>query len=197
MAQMITAIGRLVRRDDGQDLIEYGLLAALIAIVAMAGVTVLGNTIYTVFWSTLARPSDFIVLATLAAGAGVAAAIDLRTRRVPNPLTAAARGAGRGVRGRRASAACRSARRCSGLVLGLALMLPGHLFGATGAGDVKLFAAAGALLGPAPIVDRLLLYRAGRRRARARRRAATAAAAADARRHRAADRDGCRERRGD
>jgi prepilin peptidase CpaA len=28
-------------------------------------------------------------------------------------------------------------------------MLPGHLFGATGAGDVKLFAAAGALLGPA------------------------------------------------
>ena len=31
-------------------------------------------------------------------------------------------------------------------------MLPGHLFGATGAGDVKLFAAAGALMGPAPII---------------------------------------------
>ena len=27
-------------------------------------------------------------------------------------------------------------------------MLPGHIFGATGAGDVKLLAAAGALLGP-------------------------------------------------
>jgi prepilin peptidase CpaA len=32
-------------------------------------------------------------------------------------------------------------------------MLPGHLFGATGAGDVKLFAAAGALLGPATTVQ--------------------------------------------
>ena len=31
-------------------------------------------------------------------------------------------------------------------------MLPGHLIGATGAGDVKLFAAAGALIGPAHIV---------------------------------------------
>jgi Flp pilus assembly protein protease CpaA len=27
-------------------------------------------------------------------------------------------------------------------------MMPGHIFGATGAGDVKLLAAAGALLGP-------------------------------------------------
>ena len=35
-----------------------------------------------------------------------------------------------------------------GCVLGLAFMLPGHIFGATGAGDVKLLAAAGALLGP-------------------------------------------------
>ena len=31
-------------------------------------------------------------------------------------------------------------------------MLPGHLFGATGAGDVKLFAAAGTLLGPSDMV---------------------------------------------
>ena len=30
-------------------------------------------------------------------------------------------------------------------------MLPGHLIGATGAGDVKLFAALGALLGPGRI----------------------------------------------
>ena len=41
-------------------------------------------------------------------------------------------------------------------MLGLALMLPGHLFGATGAGDVKLFAAVGALLGPAPIATAFL-----------------------------------------
>jgi Flp pilus assembly pilin Flp len=50
MTQMMMAVGRLVLRDEGQDLIEYGLLAALIAVVAMVGVTTLGNTIYTAFW---------------------------------------------------------------------------------------------------------------------------------------------------
>jgi Flp pilus assembly pilin Flp len=55
MARMITAVGRLVRRDDGQDLLEYGLLAALIVVVAMAGLTTLGNTIYTVFWSSIGQ----------------------------------------------------------------------------------------------------------------------------------------------
>jgi prepilin peptidase CpaA len=34
----------------------------------------------------------------------------------------------------------------------MALMLPGHLLGATGAGDVKLFGAVGALLGPSGIM---------------------------------------------
>jgi len=99
----------------------------------------------------LVRPSELIVLGTLAAGAGIAAAIDLRTRRVPNPLTAALTASGlvfaaAGISGLSVSASI------IGCVLGLALMLPGHLFGATGAGDVKLFAAAGALIGPAPIV---------------------------------------------
>lgn len=99
----------------------------------------------------MARPSDFIVIATLAAGAATAAAIDLRTRRVPNPLTALLATIGvalaaTGISGLTVGASL------TGLVLGLALMLPGHLFGATGAGDVKLFAAFGALLGPAPIL---------------------------------------------
>src|SRR5262249_21747671 len=35
-----------------------------------------------------------------------------------------------------------------GCALGVALMLPGHLFGGTGAGDVKLFGATATLLGP-------------------------------------------------
>ncbi len=35
-------------------------------------------------------------------------------------------------------------------------MLPGHILGATGAGDVKLFAAAGSLLGPAATVQAFL-----------------------------------------
>jgi len=99
----------------------------------------------------LVRPSELIVLGTLAAGAGIAAAIDLRTRRVPNPLTASLTASGlvfaaAGISGLSVSASI------LGCVLGLALMLPGHLFGATGAGDVKLFAAAGALIGPASIV---------------------------------------------
>jgi prepilin peptidase CpaA len=99
----------------------------------------------------LVRPSELVVLGTLAAGAGIAAAIDLRTRRVPNPLTASLTASGlvfaaAGISGLSVSASI------VGFVLGLALMLPGHLFGATGAGDVKLFAAAGSLLGPAPIV---------------------------------------------
>jgi Flp pilus assembly pilin Flp len=55
MARMMTAIGRLLARDGGQDLIEYGLLAALIAIVAMAGVSALGDTIYNIFWKDIGQ----------------------------------------------------------------------------------------------------------------------------------------------
>jgi prepilin peptidase CpaA len=96
-------------------------------------------------------PSDVIVIATVAAGAGTGAAIDVWTRRVPNPLTALLTSSGLvfaacGISGVTVGASL------AGVGLGLALMLPGHLLGATGAGDVKLFAAMGALLGPAPIV---------------------------------------------
>jgi len=98
----------------------------------------------------LALPSDVIVIATVMAGAGAGAAIDLSTRRVPNQLTLllAATGvafAASGLSGITIGASL------TGFALGLALMLPGHLFGATGAGDVKLFAALGALIGPAHI----------------------------------------------
>jgi Flp pilus assembly pilin Flp len=46
---------RLRRSEDGQDLLEYGLLAALIAIVALAAVSTVGNTIYSVFWESIAN----------------------------------------------------------------------------------------------------------------------------------------------
>ena len=53
MDAVLTLVHRLVRtRDDGQDLIEYGLLVALIAIVAMVVVGTVGNTINTAFWET-------------------------------------------------------------------------------------------------------------------------------------------------
>jgi prepilin peptidase CpaA len=71
----------------------------------------------------------------------------MRLRRVPNALTFGIAGIGValaligltpvGVTGALA-----------GLTVGLVLMLPGHVIGATGAGDVKLFAALGTWLGP-------------------------------------------------
>ena len=53
MKRVLPGIGRLVIDDDGQDLLEYGLLAVLIAVVAMVGITTLGQTINTVFWEVI------------------------------------------------------------------------------------------------------------------------------------------------
>jgi Flp pilus assembly pilin Flp len=55
MARVIAALGRLAHEGDGQDLLEYGFLAALIAIVVMAGISTLGNTINTYFWQAIAQ----------------------------------------------------------------------------------------------------------------------------------------------
>jgi pilus assembly protein Flp/PilA len=55
MTQMMAAVSRLLHRDDGQDLIEYGLLVALIALVCLAGVTTIGSTIQTVFWNGIGQ----------------------------------------------------------------------------------------------------------------------------------------------
>jgi pilus assembly protein Flp/PilA len=46
---------RLRRSEDGQDLLEYGLLMALIAIIAMGAVSALGQTINSVFWEVIAQ----------------------------------------------------------------------------------------------------------------------------------------------
>lgn len=86
------------------------------------------------------------VLAAIVAGAGSGAVIDLRTRRVPNVVTAGLAVAGLGLAAWGASGVTLGAS-LEGLALGLALMLPGHIVGATGAGDVKLFSAVGAVVG--------------------------------------------------
>ena len=44
---------RLARRDDGQDLVEYGMLAALIAIAALTAVNALASVIKTRFWDVV------------------------------------------------------------------------------------------------------------------------------------------------
>lgn len=93
--------------------------------------------------------------AALATGLVAATVIDIRTRRIPNAITAgmAAMGLGlalTGISGMSLGAAA------LGLVLGLGLMLPGHALGATGAGDVKLMAAIGTLVGPMLVVKAFL-----------------------------------------
>jgi prepilin peptidase CpaA len=90
---------------------------------------------------------------------GLVAAVvtDVRTRRIPNWLTGAIAGAGFGI-------ACGGggltpAQAALGMLAGLVLMMPGHLIGATGAGDVKLMAAVGAVVGPS-MIFRAFLYTA-------------------------------------
>lgn len=56
--QIAAAIIRRFRcGEEGQDLLEYGLLAALIAIVALASVSMVGQTVLNVFWSAIAAAS--------------------------------------------------------------------------------------------------------------------------------------------
>lgn len=58
MRSLLQQIHRISSRmfsddDQGQDLLEYGLLAALIALVALAAVGTVGQTIYNVFWKAI------------------------------------------------------------------------------------------------------------------------------------------------
>ena len=55
MARVLIAIERLLRNDAGQDLLEYGLVAVLIAIAAMLAVKSVGDTIYTLWWGPIAN----------------------------------------------------------------------------------------------------------------------------------------------
>jgi prepilin peptidase CpaA len=90
-------------------------------------------------------------VSVLAVGLVLATAIDLRSRRIPNQLTAAMAAAGLGFAAGGISGISVAAS-IGGIVLGLLLMLPGYALGATGAGDVKLMAAVGAIVGPPLVV---------------------------------------------
>jgi prepilin peptidase CpaA len=96
-----------------------------------------------------------ITVAAVAASGAASAVIDLWTRRVPNALTLAIAALGVLLAATGVSAVTlRMA--LVGFALGFVLMLPGHVAGATGAGDVKLFAAIGTLLGPVGILTAFL-----------------------------------------
>jgi len=99
--------------------------------------------------------SNAILVGTVVAGTVGGALIDLRTRRVPNVLTASLAAAGVTLAASGATGVSLGSA-VGGLLLGGALMLPGHLFGGTGAGDVKLFAAAGSVMGAGRILPAFL-----------------------------------------
>jgi prepilin peptidase CpaA len=96
-----------------------------------------------------------LAVGALLGGLAIATAIDVRSRRIPNELTAAMAGVGLAlaITGTGGTTVAGS---FAGFVLGLLLMLPGHVLGATGAGDVKLMAAVGAIVGPALVVTAFL-----------------------------------------
>jgi Flp pilus assembly pilin Flp len=51
---MLRKIAQLRRSEHGQDLLEYAMLAGLIAIFALGAVSSVGHSIHTVFWQTIA-----------------------------------------------------------------------------------------------------------------------------------------------
>jgi prepilin peptidase CpaA len=91
----------------------------------------------------------------LAAGVLVATVVDIRTRRIPNAVTATMAGVGIGFAASGLSGISLAAA-ALGFLFGLVLMLPGHALGATGAGDVKLMAAVGSLVGPVVVIKAFL-----------------------------------------
>jgi prepilin peptidase CpaA len=98
----------------------------------------------------LVQPSNALVVTAIAGIGGASVLVDLWSRRVPNKLTlgAAAFGVMLAVLGLSGLTPMTA---FGGIVVGLLLMLPGHLIGGTGGGDVKLLAALGTLLGPSGI----------------------------------------------
>jgi Flp pilus assembly pilin Flp len=54
MNRFVMFVANRVRREDGQDLLEYALLCGLIALVALGAVTAVGNQINTVLWQVIA-----------------------------------------------------------------------------------------------------------------------------------------------
>ena len=55
MTQFMHAVQSFVRRDEGQDLLEYSLLVALIAFVAIGAVTAAGGSVSGIFNNIVAQ----------------------------------------------------------------------------------------------------------------------------------------------
>jgi len=46
---MKNLIQRFIREDEGQDMIEYALLAAFISVIAIIGITAVGDQVVAIF----------------------------------------------------------------------------------------------------------------------------------------------------
>jgi Flp pilus assembly pilin Flp len=55
MGRLLDTVVREAFRDDGQDLMEYALLAALVALVAVAGVRTVGDAANNVLWQYIVQ----------------------------------------------------------------------------------------------------------------------------------------------
>ncbi|QPP51555.1 prepilin peptidase [Halomonas sp. SS10-MC5] len=82
----------------------------------------------------------------------VAGFIDLRVHRIPNRLILAGAAMGILLQGWAVGAGGVLAA-IYGLLVGLAILMPGYLMGFTGAGDVKLMASIGTFLGPLGVLQ--------------------------------------------
>lgn len=91
-------------------------------------------------------PSVMILIVWLAAG------WDLNKRRIPNSLILAGAAVGILLQGWAAGTGGVLAA-IYGLLVGLAILMPGYLMGFTGAGDAKLMAAIGTFLGPLGVLQ--------------------------------------------
>ncbi len=86
-----------------------------------------------------------------------AAIWDIRSRRIPNRLVAVLAGLGLSFSIMAAPLLPGAASGMSGLLIGLICWLPFYALGWLGAGDVKLYAAAGSWLGPLRTVEGALI----------------------------------------
>jgi Flp pilus assembly pilin Flp len=55
MSALIARLKSKSRQDEGQDLLEYALLVALIALGAIGAVQTVGQTVSGVFWDAIAQ----------------------------------------------------------------------------------------------------------------------------------------------
>jgi len=55
VATLLKLANRKLRKEDGQDLLEYAMLVGLIGVFALGAVRIVGETIYSLFWNQIAN----------------------------------------------------------------------------------------------------------------------------------------------